>query len=214
MATIVVEITGIPGESTVSGYENMLDAIGIRETIDVAVPQGVGSGGGMGRARHSNVELLRYKDVASPKLAQACSAAEALKDVKIHVFRTLDSGAAVYMTYELGQVFVARIEHETLDEQGVAFLPRLVASQRNMPALAPAVGLASLASSFIAREATAVRAAVTPAFSLPRGRATNREVERVWLNASSISWTYTPYVSGMPGGAVQRGYNIMQSRPV
>ncbi len=217
MAVIAVEIDGILGECTIEGYADKLDALALEESIEVAVPQtagNVGVGGGVGRARHSEVELTRYKDRASPKLAQACSAAENLGTVKIHLFRALETGAAVYMSYTLAETFVSRIEHDTLEEGGVAFQPHLVTSTRG-GALPPSVtGVASLVTPLVAAQTGAVRVAPRPAYGQARGPATNREVERLWLNASDVTWTYTPYIQGVKSGVVEKGFSVRKSRPL
>ena len=41
-----------------------------------------------------------------------------------------------------------------------------------------------------------------------RGAAGNMEVERLWLNAAQVRWTYTPYDQGRKGGAIEKGWNI------
>ena len=44
------------------------------------------------------------------------------------------------------------------------------------------------------------RANPVPVYPQPVGSITTDEVERVWLNAASIKWTYTPYTAGVAGG--------------
>ena len=73
MATIIVNIPGIAGESRMSGYAGQIEALGLSENIRMVSPQTSGSGGGVGRSRHSDIGLVRFKDKASPKLAEACS---------------------------------------------------------------------------------------------------------------------------------------------
>ena len=36
----------------------------------------------------------------------------------------------------------------------------------------------------------------------------NTEIERLWLNASTVKWSYTPYTNGKKGGAIEKGWNI------
>ncbi len=218
MAVIAVEIDGILGECTIEGYADKLDALALEESIEVAVPQTAGSagpGGGVGRARHSEIELTRYKDRASPKLAQACSAAENLGTVKIHLFRALETGAAVYMSYTLAETFVSRIEHDTLEERGVAFQPHMRPHSSGM-LLPSKQGIASLVGvvvkPILGGNAAILRPAPRPVHGQARGPATNREIERLWLNASDVTWTYTPYVQGVKTGVVAKGFSIRKSR--
>ena len=128
MAVIVVEVPDVEGESQVEGYADKLEALSIRETLEIPLPStvsGQSAARTVGQAKHSDIELTRHKDKASPKLAQACSAGDNLGTVKIHLFRTLEGGLKVYMTYELENAYVSRIEQETLDDSGSAYGPHL-----------------------------------------------------------------------------------------
>lgn len=210
MAVIVVEFAGIPGESTVSGFEEKVDALALREAIEVATPQASGRTRGartVGQAKHSDIELVRYKDRASAKLAQACAAGENLGQVRINLFRTLEQGLVVYMTYLLDSVFVSRIEHDTLDGNGVVFQPHFVATSVTNPA--PATGLASVLSGLARSQVGAIRMASRPATGGGlRGAPGSREVERVWLNSANVRWSYTPYEHGIKKGAIEKAWNI------
>ena len=213
MAIIVVEFADILGESTVTGFAEKVDALAIRDAIEVAAPRGSGrmpSSRTVGQSRHSDIELTRYKDRASPKLAQACSSGQNLGEVKVHLFRTIEQGLVTYMTYTLAQTFVSRIEHETLDDSGAAFRPHVgwtpPGSGTTTPS--PTLGVAGLmASGGLGASAPLAPLSMAPS---PRGIAVNAEIERVWLNAASIRWTYIPYTHGAKGGAVEKGWNIQQ----
>ena len=209
MAIIVMEFENIQGESTVGGFEEKVGAIALREALEVAAPQASGRARGartVGQAKHSDLELTRYKDRASPKLAQACSSGENLGQVRINLFRTLEQGLVVYMTYTLTQTFVSRIEHDTLDGNGVAFQPHFVSTSATSSP--PSLGLASVVAPLARTQAGAVRLASRPAVAGVRGPAGNMEVERLWLNAAQVRWTYTPYDQGRKGGAIEKGWNI------
>ena len=209
MTTIAVQFTGIEGESTIKGHEMHVEAFGIRESIEA----GIGSASRGGRGRHSDIELIRYKDIASPKLSEACSGARNLGTSTIRLFQTSETGAVVFMEYELSDTYVSRIEHETLDESNYAFLPHLMAVTRGLPTPG-GQGLASALEPAVSKAAATSR--LVPLGTGPAAGTTytNREVERVFLNTNAITWTYTPYVAGIAGGAVRRGFNLRTSTPV
>lgn len=201
MANIAVQFSSITGECTLASCEDHVEAIGLRETIEA----GLGSMGRGGRGRHSDIEIIRFKDSASPKLAQACASAENLGEAVIRVFQNNESGPVVYMTYKLTEVYISRVEQETLDEANAGFQPHLMAVSRGLPAPG-AVGLASALAPVLSEAAAVSRVVPTPvqvatAFA-------NRELERVFLNATSVTWSYTPYQNGVAGGVVERGFNL------
>ena len=209
MAVIVVEFVDIPGESTVTGFEEKVDAVAMRETLEVAAAQSSGSTSGartVGQARHSDIELVRIKDRASPKLAQACSSGENLGQSRINLFRTLEQGLVVYMSYTLEQTFVSRIEHDTVDGNGIAYLPHFVGTSIVAPP--SSLGLASVVAPMARSQAPALRMAARPAVPGVRGPAGTLEVVRVWLNAAQVRWTYTPYKHGAKGGVIEKSWNI------
>lgn len=215
MAVIVVDFgKAIPGESTLRNkYKDMADALAIRESLEVPTPQASGRTNAartVGQAKHSDIELIRYKDRASAKLAQACAAGEAIASVKIHLFRALEKGPAVYMVYELEDVFVSRIEHDTMDGNGLVFQPHFVAASETNPP--PSAGLASVLSGLSRTQVGAIRTASRPAVGTTRGAAGAREIERVWLQPAKVRWVFTPYVDGKGMGSVSKGWNIQQAQ--
>ena len=214
MSLIIAKFPNIPGSSTVAGYTGLVEAIGIREVVEIgvsasqAVSGTTGAGGGVGRSKHSNILLVRYKDKASPKLAEACCAAKNLGSVEIYLFRVVGDAAVVYMTYVLGQAYVARIEHDTLDDLDTALQPHLAVSSRGVPVDTPA-GLGTVLEPVVA-EQRSKRLVPIPLLAMGRGNADNKEIERVWLNANTVTWKYTPFIQGLPQGAIQKGFDFRQ----
>ncbi len=216
MAIIAIEInkTGFEGECTIPGYVGKIDAIGIREAIEISVPQTPGgtSAAGAGlRGRHADIELTRYHDKASPKLFEACSASLDLGDVRIHLFRTLETGVQVYMSYTLASTYISRIERATLDENGVGLLPNLNTSVRGAPPPASNTGIASLVAPLVTTQTSTTREVVRSAYGLQPGTPTNLEIERVWLDANRITWTYTSFSSGMAAGNTERTVTLRET---
>ncbi len=207
MATIVVEFNDIEGESTVAGFERKVDALSMRDSIEVSAPQGSGrtrSVRTVGQAKHSDVVLARHKDMASPKLAQVCASGQNIGEVKVNLFRTLDTGVVVYMTYVLSDTFVSRIEHETLDENGGAFQPHIAPRDTD-------TGLNKLlVNDLNTTFAGGRRPEVMSAMNEASGNRLNLEIERLWLNAAKVRWTYTPYLNGVKQGAIEKAWDIQK----
>jgi type VI secretion system Hcp family effector len=205
--TVKVEKTAgtvsIPGESTVADHTGEIDAIAIRDLIQA--PTGSAS------AKVSEIFLTRERDKASPKLAQACSMGENVGTVTIYLLKNVNGNPKPFMTYTLTETFVSRIEHETAEANGGAYLPHQGFSSTGgnvFGVLWRAAGLNQNADRAYSRD----RAQPNPVYAMPMGAATDKEIERVWLSPATIKWTYTPYASdGLAGGNVEKGWNLQTS---
>lgn len=208
MAVIVVNFADIAGESTVGGLVDGVDAIALSESMEVAAATSGGRLKGarnVGQAAHSDIELTRFKDIASPKLAEACSSGRNVGDVTIDLYRSLETGLVSFAQYKLSDVFISRIEQETLDENGNAFNPHLSDSANVAPSSvigASGLGFANL------RTMKNERPAVRSVSYLPGVAFTNLEVERVYLSAAKVNWSYTQFINGQNAGVVEKGWNI------
>ena len=208
MAIIAAKFPDILGESRISGYEDQVEAIGVRDHIGLSLTRGArpSQGRTAGRSRHSSIELIRYRDRASPKLSQACSAGENLGEVEITCFRTLETGVVPYFSWVLTECFVPRVETETLDGTASAFGPHLDEATEMAPSYH---GMGAVVSA-LARSRLDLPVASRAFFPGARGVPRARQIERVWLNPAAVRWTYTPYEHGSPGGAVEKGWNVQQ----
>ena len=200
MATITVSIPNIAGESTVEGHTDKLDAVSIFDTVQ--------SGTGAGNAKLSEILLTRIKDRASPKLAEKCATGTSLGDITISVFRNVGTGPKVFLKYTLTATYVSRIEYETVESGGIAYMPHVGYSQGGAPSWRP-LALSSGANVNDVRGYARARAAPNPIYDQPLGVFGVAEVERVWLNSATVKWTYTPYVGDVAGGAVEHGWNLL-----
>ena len=204
--TVRIEKSGgtisIEGEATQTGHEGELEAIAIRDLIEAPT--------GTAKAQLSEIFLTRYRDKASPKLAEACSMGENLGTVTISLFKNTETGPQVFMKYTLTDTFVSRIEHETAEANGGAFLPHKGYSNYAGHAFRALWNLAGLTQN-ADRGYSRARANPVPVYPQPVGSTTTDEVERVWLNAATITWTYTPYTAGVAGGAIEKGWDLQTS---
>ena len=209
MAAIIVNIPDIPGESTLKDYEDMCEALAMRDTIEVPVARSSGSQSASrtaGTARHSDVQLTRVKDRASPKLAEACSAGKNLGEVAIYFFRTIETGAVAYMRFTLVETFVSRIEWSTLDETGAAYQPHFVSTGDVSPPTS--LGVVSVVGPLARGSSTKVRLAPRAMVGNGEGADRNTEIERLWLNPAQVLWTYTGYEQGASAGQIAKGWDF------
>lgn len=207
MAVITVNFADIGGESSLVGYEGWLDAVAIRDSIEMPLVSGSGrtrGGRTSGTSNHSDIELTRFKDIATPKLMQACSGGINVGAVVIHIFRMLETGLVPYMTFKLTDTFVSRVETATLDENGGAFEPHM--SESSINTLPASVGAGGVVLTEL-RKGTG-RISVRPVAYQTKAAYTNQEVERTYLNPASVTWEYAKYVAGVSSGSVVKGWNV------
>ena len=201
--TLNMSAGGIVGESAMTGHADELDATAIRDLVrapDTAA-----------KAYVSEIFVTRYRDKASPKLAEVCSLGVNVGTVTISIFKNTETGPQAFMQYELEETFVSRIEHETAEDNGGAYLPHQGYSGSG--------GTGDLASIHARgstmnadRNYSRSRARPRPLFPMPiAASVTDAEVERLWLSAAKIKWTYTPFVGGVAEGAVEKGWNMLTS---
>ena len=208
MATIILEVTSIPGESTKTGYRGKMDALAIRDSIEVTSSYsssgGVTSSRTVSATKHSDIELIRKRDKGSPLLARACASGKDLGLVKIYFLKTVGTALRPFMEFHLTATYVSRYESETDDENGRAYLPHLGSQGSKRPALPPAlVGGFSLINKESGRPSPRALVSEIPA------EIRSSEVERVWLCPTSITWKYTPYAGTVAGGVVEKTWSIV-----
>ena len=209
MAVITLKIVdgngnvSIEGESKLSGHANELEAIAIRDLV--FAPSSAGS------AYISEIFVTRLRDKASPKLAEACSMGTNLKTVTVSLFKNVGTGKEVFLQYTLTDTFVSRIEHETLEDNGGAYLAHIGYSGEGGSSDRAALNAAGLTMN-ANRSYSRARAAPTPLYPQPIGASvTDKEVERLWLSAATVQWTYIPYADGVAGGKLEKGWDLQQS---
>lgn len=199
MADIVLSMGGIAGESEKDGYSGQIDCLILRETLEVP------RGGSTRRAKHSDIELTRMYDAASPKLMAACSAGTEYAQAEIFVLR---SNGDVHMYYDLTNVVVSKIERETRDQECEAFLPHTptgVGQPTNFTSPDPTAGSGALA--IASQKGIAGQLMARPYIGTRCVEYTAAEVERIWLNAEQVTWKFNT-----GSGNVVRGWDILRGR--
>ena len=201
MAQITLKIADIVGESAITDHVDELEAVAVRDLV--FAPSTAGA------AYLSEIFVTRLRDKATPKLAEACAMGANIGDVDVFVFRNTEEGPKVMMKYELTDTYVSRIEHETNEDGGGAFLPHVGYGQGGGSALRPYLVRAGLTMNDD-RRYSRWRAQPTPAFPQPIGpSASNEEVERLWLNPGIVHWKY--HDLDTTKGVVQKGWNLLTS---
>lgn len=204
--TVKVEKTAgtisIAGESTVTGHAGEFEAIAVRDLIQAPT--------GSATAKVSEIFLTRERDKASPKLAEACAMGENIGTVTIYLLKNVNGEPKPFLTYTLSETFVSRIEHETAESNGGAYLPHqgFSGTAGNVfGSLWRAAGLNQNADRSYSRE----RANPNPVYAMPLGQATDKEIERVWFSPASIKWQYSSYDSVGTATNIEKGWDLQTS---
>ena len=133
MAMIVAKINTITGESETTGYIGQVPGIGITESVVSSASNADGN-------RLQELEIIRYKDSASPKLAEACAAGTSLGQVVVRLLQDFDGEIKTLMSVQLENTFVKRIHQETLDNANLAYQSGGLASAQQGLALSGGLG--------------------------------------------------------------------------
>ena len=177
---IIVDIANVIGESVLAGHEAKLDAIALYDAVRSAV-------GTSGSARHSEVVLVRDVDRASPKLCESCARGFALGDATISIFANVDTGQVVVSRFVLRNTYVKRYTRSTLDTKGMAFGPQLGFGNHDVPTWR---GLATPLDTPGGDARAGARALAFPLalYTAQADGYADREIEHVWLSATTVEW--------------------------
>ena len=186
MAAIILENENVDGESSVTAtvgtelkiFTDKVDAIGIHDFVEGAY--------GSSRGVAHEIQLVRYRDRASPKLAEKCASGTGIGEVNIYIFKN-DGGVKLVMKLTLAGAYVSRIEYGTADSMGTAFQRHN--GDETLGAHGAASDLQDVGRSVNdARGYSRKRARPKPLYMESPGTPTSTEVERVWLNFSAVTW--------------------------
>ncbi len=204
MATIVLDIRGIRGESRVAGYQGCLDAVAVFDSQEVPVSQVPGSTGRtVGRAALADFQVVRYVDSASPAIAKACSGGQEIREIRILLFRMLDGQMVNHMTYKLVNSYITRLTRQSEDAAGTVFGHQINDAAETLVPSANAGAAAALT-----RQLVADRPTPRPAKESPWFRAVEGDVERLWIRPAAVSWAYQEYKNGARQGTTMTGWHF------
>lgn len=179
---IILDIADITGESVLAGHQGKMDAIAMYDAVRSAV-------GTAGKARHSEIVVVREVDRASAKLCESCARGNLLGDARISVFANSDTGQVVMATFVVKECYVKRYTRATVDTKGVCLGPQLGFTNHDVPSWR---GLFSPLSSPSGDRRASAKAMAYP---LPLHTAqvdgfVDKEIEHLWLSGTGTEWNY------------------------
>ncbi len=112
MSDLIIMDCKHEGEATETGFENKIACIAAQYAAEVPITYDRTKGGRTaGVAVHKPVVVVKAVDKSTPKLFESlCKADSSLGDVKLHFLRQSGGKPEKYMTIELGEAMVARLE--------------------------------------------------------------------------------------------------------
>lgn len=102
----------IKGQSSIKGYEGMLEIMGFSYGMSIAVAPGMtNSERTVGKPHFSDISFSRYSDLATPSLMQACAGGTVIAgDTILTVARLEDKGAVLpLITFTLKNVLISSL---------------------------------------------------------------------------------------------------------
>ncbi len=124
---IFITFDGMPGESRDKEHAGWSDALSFSQGLTNSASAHVSTGAGTGSADLLDVVVTKPLDKASPKLAQAGYQGLIVKNVKIHITRSLSGGAKTYFVCELTNAVItgyrlnATTDHTPVEEISIGY---------------------------------------------------------------------------------------------
>jgi type VI secretion system secreted protein Hcp len=124
---IFITFDGMPGESKDKEHAGWSDALSFSQGLTSSASAHVATGAGAGSADLLDVVVTKPLDKASPKLAQAGYQGLIVKNVKIHITRSLSGGAKTYFVCELTNAVItgyhlnATTDHTPVEEVSIGY---------------------------------------------------------------------------------------------
>jgi len=115
MSNIFVQINGVPGEASMSGFTGQIECQAMRHVIMLPVVRAAIRV--EGTSNHGPIALTHTVDMASPILKQAAMSGANLGMAVITRMRTIAGSSRPTETIRLNNVFVVRVDVETPLEQ-------------------------------------------------------------------------------------------------
>jgi type VI secretion system secreted protein Hcp len=106
-----LQIEGVPGESTASGYEEQIEIISYSHEVSQPTAAAASTAGGAttGRCEHGDFSVTKEIDKASPILAQKCSEGSHISEIVLTLCRAGGESSVPFMEYKLSNVVVSRV---------------------------------------------------------------------------------------------------------
>ena len=111
MSLTLVNISGVPGEASTTGFENQIECLALRYALDNKVV--VAATRTEGVSRHGPIELSHRIDKATPWLKLSASKGTNMGTVDISRVRTIATVPTAVETFTLTNTFVVRVDLDT-----------------------------------------------------------------------------------------------------
>ncbi len=104
--TVLVQIEGVPGSSTLVGYEGAIEALSFSWGASNAAMLTPGGGGGASRTQFSEFSFMKLQDSASPLLLQALTTGRTIPTASVRMLRASGDAPVELSTIRLSDVRV------------------------------------------------------------------------------------------------------------
>jgi len=105
-----LKIDGIPGESTDDVHKEWIEILSYSHGITQPTSSTASSAGGAGaeRCQHQDFVIVKYLDMASPKLYEYCSSGKHVKEVILELWRA-GGDKVKYMEVKMEEVIISSV---------------------------------------------------------------------------------------------------------
>lgn len=104
---IVLDITGVTGESKIKGYEKKIDVLAWSWGLSNSGSFHVGGGGGTGKPSFQDISITKNVDLASPVLMLYCANGKHFDKAKLVMRKSGGDSSLEYVIMELEKVLVS-----------------------------------------------------------------------------------------------------------
>ena len=120
MQNIFWEIEGIKGESTSAQGKDMIELLSYSHSLSMPILHGSGSSRAVGRVVHGEFTVSKHFELSSPTLAEKCCSGEAIKSMKLHVWKADATGNPVeYFTIEFKSCILTGVNVAGSDDKPI-----------------------------------------------------------------------------------------------
>lgn len=104
-----LKLEGITGEAKDAKHEKEIDILSWSWSISQSGTVHLGGGAGAGKASVSDINIIKYVDLSSPKLALFCTSGKHIATGKLTIRKAGDKPLE-YLTYELEDILISSIQ--------------------------------------------------------------------------------------------------------
>ena len=126
MISAFLKIEGIPGESTIAGYEDQIEVLSFSHGVSQQANLASSTAGGATttRANHSDFTIMKACDKSTPVLLQRCSAGLTIPKATLTLVRAAGDDMIPYMVYTIAPLLISAVSYSgssDLPSESVSF---------------------------------------------------------------------------------------------